>query len=69
VLTVGRVDGIICYFPTLWDLVLVIVPHRKTYSYIQSGLSHREVSGIATGREVENDLKEFRWGGKAWITK
>jgi hypothetical protein len=68
VLTVGRVDGTICYFPTLLDLVLVIVPHGKTRSYMQSGLSRREASGIDTGREVENNLKEFGWGGMEWFT-
>jgi hypothetical protein len=68
VLTVVRVDSTICYFPTLWDLVLVIVPHGKTRSYIQSGLSRREASSIVTGREVENVLKEFGWGGMEWIT-
>jgi len=40
-LKVGGVDGTICYFPSLWDLVLVIVPSGKTYSNIQSGLSRR----------------------------
>jgi hypothetical protein len=25
------------------------------------------VSGIVTGREVKNDLKEYGWGGMDWI--
>jgi hypothetical protein len=45
----------------------VIVPGDKTYSNIQSGLSRREASGIAIGREVENYLEEFGWGGMDWI--
>jgi len=40
-LTVGNVEGTICYFRNLWDLVLVIVPGGKKYSYILAGLSRR----------------------------
>jgi len=32
-----------------------------------SGLSHREASGIVSGRQVENDLQKFGWGGMGWI--
>jgi hypothetical protein len=38
------------FFHSLWDLVLVIVPGGKRYSYIRVGLSRREASGIVTGR-------------------
>jgi len=41
VLTVGSVEGTICYFQNLWDLVLVIFSDGERYSYIRVGLSRR----------------------------
>ena len=52
VLTVFGVDGTVCFFHNLWDLVLVIIPRGKRYSYIRVGLSRREACGIVTGREL-----------------
>ena len=40
------------FFHTLWDLVLVIVPVGKRYSYIRAVLSCREASAIINGREL-----------------
>ena len=45
----------------------MIVPGGKTYSNTQSGLSHREASGIVIGREGENDIQEFGRKGMGWI--
>jgi hypothetical protein len=39
VLTVGDVDGTICYFHNLWDRVLVILPNGKRFSYIRASLA------------------------------
>jgi len=46
VLTVGDVDDTICYLHNLCDLVLMIFPGDKKYSYIRVGLSLREASGM-----------------------
>ena len=48
VLTVGGVDGTICFIHNQWYLVLVIVPGGKTYSFIRPGLSRRAAYGIVT---------------------
>jgi hypothetical protein len=59
VLTVCGVDGAICHFHNLCDLVLVILPGGKTYSYIRFGQSLSEGSGTVTG--TGTDLYKLRF--------
>jgi hypothetical protein len=42
---------------------MVTILNAKIYFHIRSGLCRRELSGIVTGREVKNDLKESGCGG------
>ena len=45
VLTVGGVDGTVCYFGKVWHLFsMTDLPGGEKYSYIRAGLSHREAA-------------------------
>ena len=44
----------------------MIVPGGKTFQY-SVWAEPSKASGIVTGREVQNDLKESGWGGMDWI--